>query len=117
MSLWDNESRPWGAVIQPLALRDRQELCLRVIELYFGAPDAWPNGRQSRGPAVIAEYAGAVRRGLNASDVLSVMAACYEAVRDTEDVPDGSVEAERGNETCVRLIAAHRELLTAFEHV
>jgi hypothetical protein len=54
------------------------------------------------------EYAGAMSAGLDASDVLVVMSACYEAVRHAEQVPPG-----HGNQTLTRLITAQRGLIGA----
>lgn len=69
--------------------------------------------READGPPAVAsvvtaftEYAGGMSAGLDASDVLVVMSACYEAVRHAEQVPPG-----RGNQTLTRLITAQRGLI------
>ncbi|MCF3135570.1 hypothetical protein [Streptomyces olivochromogenes] len=59
----------------------------------------------------ISEYADSMSRSLSASDVLAIMSACYEAVLNSERIPRVTAEAERGNENCVRLIAAQRTLI------
>jgi hypothetical protein len=78
-------------------------------------PDTLRALRECDGSATVAsvvtaftEYAGAMSAGLDASDVLVVMSACYEAVRQAEDVPPG-----HGNQTLARLITAQRGLISA----
>jgi hypothetical protein len=51
----------------------------------------------------LTEYAGAMSAGLDASNVLVVMSACYEAVQ----------HADRGNPTLASLITAQRGLIDA----
>ncbi len=61
----------------------------------------------------LSEYASGLRRELSAADVLAILSACYEAVLNSERIPRVTVEAERGNENLVNLVAAQRELITA----
>jgi hypothetical protein len=60
----------------------------------------------------LTEYAGAMPVGLDASDVLVVMSACYEAVLHTERTPRATA-AERGNQALARLITAQHDLIDA----
>jgi hypothetical protein len=60
----------------------------------------------------LTEYAHAIPAGLDASDVLVIMSACYEAVRHAERTPRVTA-AERGNQTLTRLITAQRDLIHA----
>lgn len=61
----------------------------------------------------ISEYADAMRRELSTDDVLAILSACYEAVLNSERIPRVTIEAERDNESCARLISAQRDLIEA----
>jgi hypothetical protein len=60
----------------------------------------------------LTEYAGAMPAGLDASNVVVIMSACYEAVLRAERTP-ALTAAERGNRTLTRLIIAQRGLIDA----
>jgi hypothetical protein len=59
----------------------------------------------------ISECADSMRRELSGSDVLAIMSASYEALLNTQHIPRVTIQAERENENCVRLIARQRALL------
>lgn len=61
----------------------------------------------------VSEYADSLARELSSADVLAILSACYEAVLNSERIPRVTIDAERANENCVRLIAAQRALIDA----
>ena len=62
--------------------------------------------------AALAEYAGALSAGLDASNVVVVMSACYEAVLHSERTPRVTA-AGHGDQNLTRLITAQRGLINA----
>jgi hypothetical protein len=59
----------------------------------------------------ISECADSLRRELTPADVLAVMSASYEALLNSERIPRVTIEAERNNDSCVRLISAQLSLI------
>lgn len=102
MSLWEIESRSWGALVQPLSLRAKRPLCREAAKLSRGYLDS-PSDRMAL--EIQCKQIMNASADLSASDVLSVLEACYAAVRDSESVPAEAIANQRANPVLVRVIA------------
>jgi hypothetical protein len=105
MSLWDIESRPWGALIQPLPLQAKRALCRDMVVLSHGYLGS-PADRMSL--EVQCKQLVNAQADLSAADVLSVMSACYSAVIASEPALPDDATAWRASGTPARLIAVQR---------